>query len=309
MIQAINLSKSFGSRIAVDNISFSVEKGEAYGLLGPNGAGKSTTISMLFGLLSPDSGQIIIDDIPFQANPKLAKMKMGYVPQEIALYPELSAAENLLYWGRMYGLGGRHLAKRAEHSLEVVGLTDRAKHKVETYSGGMKRRLNIAVALLHNPMVLIMDEPTVGIDPQSRHHILQTVKQLNEEGMTVIYTSHYMEEVEHLCSRVGIIDQGKIIATGTVAELRKVVGDSSTLTLQVANISEGVLQALRLLPSIEHLAINESTIIISALDSAITLSEVAQLLPLHGASLRSVEIKEPNLESVFLHLTGRALRD
>jgi ABC-2 type transport system ATP-binding protein len=209
-----NLVKKYNGNTAVAGISFNIEKGELFGLLGPNGAGKSTTISMLSGLLKPTEGSIFIKEEDVIKNPMDAKRVIGLVPQDIALYPTLSARENLSFWGRMYNLSGKLLKERMAEALEVVGLEDRKNEKIQNYSGGMKRRINIAAALLHRPEILIMDEPTVGVDPQSRNHILETVKKLNEEGMTVIYTSHYMEEVEYLCRRIGIIDHGKMIAIG-----------------------------------------------------------------------------------------------
>lgn len=212
MLQAENIKKAYGKKTIVKGISFSLQKGESFGLLGPNGAGKSTTISMISGLVPLDSGHITVGGYVIGKETAKAKQKIGVVPQEIALYPTLTAIENLMFWGKMYGLTHGEAKKRSAEILEYVGLTERAKDKIEMFSGGMKRRINIGAALLHKPELLIMDEPTVGIDPQSRNHILETVKQLNETGMTVIYTSHYMEEVEYLCDRIGIIDQGEMIA-------------------------------------------------------------------------------------------------
>lgn len=299
----------FKDKVAVDSVSFGVMEGEAYGLLGPNGAGKSTTIGMIFGLLRPTSGQVIVNGLPLVKQPEKAKACMGYVPQEIALYPELTATENLYYWGRMYGLGGTKLTQRVGDVLEIVGLSDRAKSKIDTFSGGMKRRVNIAAALLHEPKVLIMDEPTVGVDPQSRNHILETVKKLNAAGLTIVYTSHYMEEVEYLCTRIGIIDHGKIIAEGTVPELRRIIGETATITLKVSDLPEGMLAALQSLTELTTVVANQETLQIATNDAALALSAVTQVLADYRVKLRSVDIKEANLEAVFLHLTGRALRD
>ena len=221
------LRKSFGNFEAVKGVSFSVEKGESFSLLGPNGAGKSTIINLMTGLYPPTLGSIEINGINVIKNPKQAQKMIGVVPQEIALYETLSAKENLKFWGRMYNLSGKELEKSVDEVLEIIGLTERAKDKIKTFSGGMKRRVNIGAAILHQPEMLIMDEPTVGIDPQSRNHILETVKRLNDEGMTIIYTSHYMEEVEYLCERIGIIDHGELIALGTLRELREMIGDRS----------------------------------------------------------------------------------
>ena len=227
------LKKSFGKFEAVKGVSFSIEKGESFSLLGPNGAGKSTIINMMTGLYPPTSGEIHIKGIDVIKNSKQAQKMIGVVPQEIALYETLSARENLKFWGRMYDLSGKNLDKSVDEVLEMIGLTDRAKDKVSTFSGGMKRRVNIGAAILHQPEVLIMDEPTVGIDPQSRNHILETVKRLNNEGMTIIYTSHYMEEVEYLCERIGIIDHGELIACGTLKELRETIGDRSRILVSM----------------------------------------------------------------------------
>ena len=309
ILEVKNLSKMFKDKVAVDSVSFGVMEGEAYGLLGPNGAGKSTTIGMIFGLLRPTSGQVIVNGLPLVKQPEKAKACMGYVPQEIALYPELTATENLYYWGRMYGLGGTKLTQRVGDVLEIVGLSDRAKSKIDTFSGGMKRRVNIAAALLHEPKVLIMDEPTVGVDPQSRNHILETVKKLNAAGLTIVYTSHYMEEVEYLCTRIGIIDHGKIIAEGTVPELRRIIGETATITLKVSDLPEGMLAALQSLTELTTVVANQETLQIATNDAALALSAVTQVLADYRVKLRSVDIKEANLEAVFLHLTGRALRD
>lgn len=309
ILEVKNLSKTFHDKKAVDSVSFGVREGEAYGLLGPNGAGKSTTISMIFGLLRPTAGEVVIKGMPLIKSPEKAKSLLGYVPQEIALYPELTATENLTYWGRMYGLGGIKLSQRVREVLDIVGLSDRAKSKIETFSGGMKRRVNIAAALLHEPKVLIMDEPTVGVDPQSRNHILETVKKLNAAGLTIVYTSHYMEEVEYLCTRIGIIDHGKIIAEGTVPELRRIVGEVATLALEVSSIPDGMLLALQNMSELNTVVATKETLQITAGDAAQALAAVTHVLAGYNVKLRSVDIKEANLEAVFLHLTGRALRD
>jgi len=309
ILEVKGLSKAFKDKKAVDSVSFGVQEGEAFGLLGPNGAGKSTTIGMIFGLLRPTAGEVVVNGTLLSKQPEKAKACMGYVPQEIALYPELTAAENLAYWGRMYGLGGIKLQRRVSEVLDIVGLSDRAKHRVETFSGGMKRRVNIAAALLHEPKLLIMDEPTVGVDPQSRNHILETVKKLNDSGLTIIYTSHYMEEVEYLCTRIGIIDHGKIIAQGNITELRRIVGESAGVVLQVSSVPEGMLDNLKQLKELATVTALDETLQITANDAAQALSAVTQVLTDYKVRLRSVDIKEANLETVFLHLTGRALRD
>lgn len=235
VLQVSSVSKRFEQLQAVDDVNFSVQAGEAFGLLGPNGAGKSTTINMITGLLRPDAGEVFICGERMSIDGHRTKRHLGYVPQEVALYPDLTAQENLMFWGRLYGLSGPRLRIRVKDVLELVGLSERAKHRVETYSGGMKRRINIAAALLHEPQLLVMDEPTVGIDAQSRSHILDTVKELNHQGLTILYTSHYMEEVELLCDRVAIMDKGSIIAAGTVSELRRIVGEESLITMNLEN--------------------------------------------------------------------------
>ncbi|CEG26533.1 ABC transporter ATP-binding protein [Bacillus sp. B-jedd] len=308
LLKVSSLKKTFKDFEAVKEVSFSVKKGESFGLLGPNGAGKSTTINMLTGLFPPTSGSIEIAGIDIVKESKKAQGLIGIVPQEIALYQEMSARENLLFWGRMYGLSGSVLEKRVAETLDLIGLADRAKGKVETFSGGMKRRVNIGAAILHNPELLIMDEPTVGIDPQSRTHILETVKRLNQEGMTVIYTSHYMEEVEFLCERIGIMDHGKLIALGTIPELRDTIGDRSRM---VFSIAEGFTSAETLgsLIPVEDISYSGTQLTVFHREPQSVLSGLVQKMTEAGAQISGVEIIEPNLESVFLHLTGRNLRD
>jgi ABC-2 type transport system ATP-binding protein len=312
IIKVQELQKSFGKVDAVKGVSFSVEKGESFSLLGPNGAGKSTTINMMTGLFPPTSGSIQITGVDVIKNPKQAQKSIGVVPQEIALYDTLSARENLKFWGRMYGLSGKALDKAVDEVLEVIGLTDRAKDKISTFSGGMKRRVNIGAAILHKPEVLIMDEPTVGIDPQSRNHILNTVKRLNQNGMTIIYTSHYMEEVEYLCERIGIIDNGELIACGTLRELRESIGDRSKIivSIDIERIEEKEVKSLlKTLVSEKDIQIKDGQLIVFHKEPHMILSDLIQLMTNSRTRVSSVEIVEPNLESVFLHLTGRSLRD
>ena len=250
ILEAQNLVKKFNDFTAVDGVSFAIEEGEVFSLLGPNGAGKTTTISMLSCLLAPTQGDAVIGGFSVDKDPMAVKKVIGVVPQDIALYEDLSAIENLMFWGRMYGMGGAALKQRVAEVLDEVGLTDKAKQRVKTYSGGMKRRINIAVGLLHKPRLLFMDEPTVGIDPQSRRNILDSVKALNQQGMTVLYTTHYMEEAQELSQRVGIIDHGKLIALGTQHELTQMVGQMDALRLHLPEGQEtepfvAALQALR----------------------------------------------------------------
>lgn len=312
MLAVRELRKSFGEFEAVKGVSFQVEQGESFGLLGPNGAGKSTVINMITGLYAPTSGNVYVKDIDVVRKTKQAQKWIGVVPQEIALYQSMSARENLKFWGKMYGLFGIELDKSIDKVLEIIGLMDRAKDKVETFSGGMKRRVNIGAAILHNPELLIMDEPTVGIDPQSRNHILETVKHLNSEGITIIYTSHYMEEVEYLCSRIGIIDHGELIACGSLPELRERIGDQSRIILVIDNemsLADFDLKSLNALFPDTAIQIKGNQFILFHKEPQLILGNFIQSITKSGLKITSVEIVEPNLESVFLHMTGRSLRD
>lgn len=311
MLQVTDLKKSYGKKEVVKDVSFTIKKGESFGLLGPNGAGKSTTISMICGLIPYDGGEVLVDDQSVKKSPMEIKRKIGVVPQEIALYPTMSARDNLLFWGAMYGLTDTEAKKRVEEVLEFVGLKDRAKDRIETFSGGMKRRINIGAALMHEPELLIMDEPTVGIDPQSRNHILETVKKLNEKGMTIIYTSHYMEEVEYLCNRVGIIDHGEVIAVGTQAELCGRLVGGSVVQLTVEQDSSEAMDAIKNLESVSGVVKKEGSNVIEVLTQRPhqMLGSIVATAVNHGVKIGSVEIKEPNLEALFLQLTGRSLRD
>lgn len=308
MVEIKEIVKYYGNIKAVDGVSFGVEKGEIFGLLGPNGAGKTTVISMICGILRPDSGDIRFEGNSVVKEPLVLRRVMGIVPQEIALYPELTARENLNFWGRMYGLSGKALKKRIDDVLDMMGLSDRANDRIDKYSGGMKRRINIAAALLHNPELLIMDEPTVGIDPQSRNHILETVKRLEGEGMTVIYTSHYMEEVEYLCDRVAIMDQGKIIAVGGQDELRALVGGIDRVIVELAMDREGLYENLKALNFVQGVSRNGEVVEVLMHDARAHLVELISSITGYGGDIVSVKVEEPNLESVFLHLTGRKLR-
>ena len=309
ILEVENLTKKYQDKTVVDHVNFSLHEGEAYGLLGPNGAGKSTIISMIFGLVRLDEGMVKVAGVDAWQKPLVAKRTLGYVPQEVALYGDLSAKENLMFWGRMYDVNGTPLKHRVEQVLDIVGLTERSGDKVDTFSGGMKRRINIAAALLHEPKVLIMDEPTVGIDPQSRTYILETIKELNAQGITVIYTSHYMEEVEFLCNRIGVIDHGKLIAEGTLQELRSIVGEVGQVNFVLRGTREGFLDSVRALPQVMQATLQDDRLVVTSAEPANALAAVAGILAAMGVELQKVDIQEPNLEAVFLHLTGRALRD
>lgn len=309
LIEIRNLEKKFGTFTAVNKVSFDVQSGEVFGLLGPNGAGKSTLISMITTLVKQDGGDIIIDNNNIRQKTKEARKAIGLVPQEIALYPTLSARDNLVFWGRMYGLSGNLLKERVNIVLDIAGLKDRQKDRIETFSGGMKRRINIAAALLHNPKILIMDEPTVGIDPQSRNHILESVFNLNQLGMTIIYTSHYMEEVEYLCSRIAIMDHGKIIASGTKEELRRVVGELDNINIDLVNPPNDLEGAIQTINGVSKVVLDGNKLNIYTKQSGPVLAAVVSMLERANCKIHNLGIRESNLESVFLHLTGRALRD
>lgn len=309
LLQVREIKKYFKQIKAVDNISFDINKGEILGLLGPNGAGKSTTISMISTLIKPDSGTILYQDKDIIKKPQAIQKKLGYVPQEIALYPNLNGRENLEFWGRAYGLNGKLLKQRIKEVSEIIGITERLGSKVDNYSGGMKRRLNIGAALLHKPELIIMDEPTVGIDPQSRKHILDTVLALNKEGMTVIYTSHYMEEVEYLCNTICIMDNGKIIAKGTKEELVGLINDEKQIHIKIDTINETLLQSIKDIEDVNDVTTREDTILVKVKKSKQVFKRIIDVLSQTSTEIHAVDIKEPNLEAVFLHLTGKALRD
>ena len=311
ILEVRNLVKQYGDFTAVKGISFEIKEGEIFSLLGPNGAGKTTTISMLSTLYTPTSGDATIGGHSITKDAMAVKQLIGVVPQEIALYEDLTARENLLFWGQMYGLSGKSLNSRVDEVLQQIDLTEKAKNRVKTYSGGMKRRVNIGVGLLHKPRLLFMDEPTVGIDPQSRRAILDTVKELNKQGMTVLYTTHYMEEAQELSDRVGIIDHGELIALGTQAELTKQVGQTDTLILRIGENDDAQALAGSLKGMTDILEANAADHEISIItpQAENILAAVVSKATERSIKIRSMEIREPNLEAVFLHLTGRALRD
>ena len=311
ILEVKDLQKNYGDFAAVKGITFDIKEGEIFSLLGPNGAGKTTTISMLSTLYTPTAGDASIGGHSISKEPMAVKQVIGVVPQELALYEDLTARENLIFWGQMYGLSGKSLNSRVDEVLEQIGLVDKAKNQVKTYSGGMKRRVNIGVGLLHKPRLLFMDEPTVGIDPQSRRAILDTVKDLNKQGTTVLYTTHYMEEAEELSNRVAIIDHGELIALGTQDELTKQVGQTDTLILHIGENedTEALAEALKSLDGVlEAIAVDHEVSIVTPQAEEV-LATVVGAANERGIRIHSIDIREPNLEAVFLHLTGRALRD
>ena len=299
---------AYGKTRAVDGVSFEVAAGEIFGLLGPNGAGKTTTISMISGLLTPESGQVLIFGREASGASGAARARMGVVPQEVALYDELSAAENLRFWGQLYGLRGAALQDAVRKALGLVGLTDRQNEKVGKLSGGLKRRLNLAVGLVHGPALLLLDEPTVGIDPQARLHILEVVRAQAKAGCAVLYTSHYLEEAEQICDRLAIVDHGRVLASGTVAELRRLVGEGPVVQLR-GEVDDDRLKALAgRCPGVGLLSSSDGTASFSARDAAACSGLVRELFQA-GLKIEDLRIQEPNLQSLFLKLTGRELRD
>ncbi|HLT56982.1 MAG TPA: ABC transporter ATP-binding protein [Bacillota bacterium] len=310
MIELVDLSKRYKQTEAVKKVNLFIERGEIVGLLGPNGAGKSTLISMLASLLEPTSGDVRFQKKSVLRNPQPLRKVIGMVPQDIALYEDLTAEENLHFFGRIYRLKGKELKKKIEEVLEQIGLTEHRKDIVKRFSGGMKRRLNIGVAMLHEPELIIMDEPTVGIDPQSRNYILETVKRLNEEKkMTVLYTSHYMEEVEFLCDRIYILDKGNLIASGTKDEIKDIISLERALSIKADRWENEFVTKLKGNPLISRIHVEEKEITVIVPREVNMFSAIIQIAEETGQELNSVNRKDPTLEDVFLHLTGRALRD
>lgn len=309
IVKIEELVKKFGDNVAVDNISLEIEEGEIFGLLGPNGAGKSTIINIICGLLSKDRGKVEILGRDIKKDPFYAKKNIGIVPQDIAIYDDLTAYENIKFFAGLYGLRGSLLKDQVEETLEFVGLADKAKSRPGDFSGGMKRRLNIACAIAHRPKLIIMDEPTVGIDPQSRNHILQSVRKLNEMGSTIIYTSHYMEEVEEICSRIAIVDHGKVIAEGTNEELKGIVTNTNSIWIIVDSTNRINLAQLKAIKGVTSVEMDENLIKVHSSADINNLDKLILYFTENLVSIKSIESKTPNLESVFLTLTGRKLRD
>lgn len=309
IVKIEDLTKKFGELTAVDNISLSIEEGEIYGLLGPNGAGKSTTINIMCGLLSMDKGTIKILGRDIKKEAHFTKKNIGVVPQDIAIYEDLTAFENVKFFASLYGLKGKELKEKSMEALEFVGLSDRAKEFPKGFSGGMKRRLNIACAIAHTPKLIIMDEPTVGIDPQSRNHILQSVRKLNSRGCTIIYTTHYMEEVEAICTKIGIIDHGKVIAEGTKEELKSIVTDRNSVEITVDASIEIREEDIKKINGVAETKIDGNKIKISSYKEVGNLDKIILYFTNNNIEIKNIETQRPDLETVFLTLTGRKLRD
>ncbi len=307
ILEVSNLSKTFENVEALKRVSFSIQNGEFYGLLGPNGAGKTTTINIISTISQPDTGYVKINGMDLKNHSIECKKSIGVVPQEIALYNELSAHENLMFWGSLYSLNYADLQNKIDETMSLMGLTDRKEDKIKTYSGGMKRRINIASALLHSPKILIMDEPTVGIDPQSRNLIFDVLEELHKNGMTIIYTTHYMEEAERLCDRIGIIDHGNIIAEGTIDELRETTKAEESINIHVENSEHINTEKIKQIKNC--LDISNGVITFSSKNSGKDLPLILMELNKAEVGISQIEIHKVNLETIFLNLTGRKLRD
>jgi ABC-2 type transport system ATP-binding protein len=304
-----HLRKAFGDLVAVHDLSFQITDGQTYGLLGPNGAGKTTAISLVAGLLEADAGEVRIAGEPMTVRATQTKRHIGYVPQDVAVYPDLTGRENLRFFARLYGMSRGEVRARTEEVLATIGLRERAGELVGKYSGGMRRRLNIGIGLLHRPRLLILDEPTVGVDPQSRNAILSSVEALSAEGMAVLYTTHYMEEAERLCDRIGVVDLGRLIAEGTVRELTALVGECDQVHLTAAGDLEAAARAVRELPGVRRTTVRTDGIDVLDADARTDLPRLLSTVTASGVTIRSVSVDEPDLEAVFLHLTGKSLRD
>jgi ABC-2 type transport system ATP-binding protein len=309
MIQFSSVSKSFGNIEAVKNVSFSIDKGEIFGILGPNGAGKSTIVNILNTLVKPDKGDVIIDGVNIKDDGDTIKLIMGIVPQEIALYEELSAFENLMFWGGLYNIPKSELVTNVNKTLEIVDLSYRKNDRIKTFSGGMKRRINIACSLLHNPKILVLDEPTVGVDPQNRNHIFEVIERLNNEGMTIIYTTHYMEEAERFCDKIAIIDIGRIIAQGTLKELRKVSDVKDLITVKLADSNNDIITRITSANPLFRFDTTSNTLQVECVNISKDVSIILNHIQNSGGVIERIYTQGTNLESIFLKLTGKKLRD
>ena len=307
VIEVKNITKEYGNHVAVDGINLEIQTGEIYGILGPNGAGKSTLIGMICGLIKKDSGEVIYEE--GAANIRKWKENIGIVPQDFALYWDLTVEENISFFCSLYGYKGSELKTRTKKTLDFVELTEVKDKRASELSGGMKRRLNIGCAISHSPKLIIMDEPTVGIDPQSRNHILRSILKLREEGATVIYTSHYMQEVDDICDRIAIIDNGKIIAKGTSDELKELVADKNVVSVTLKKEIKNLNNKLMELTGVDKVVVSENNYRISTLKSRNIISDIVTLISNADGEITNIVNEQPTLESVFLALTGKALRE
>jgi ABC-2 type transport system ATP-binding protein len=309
MIQVRSVSKSFGKIEAVCDVSFNINKGEIFGILGPNGAGKSTIVNILNTLVKPDRGDVIIDGVNIKGDGDTIKLIMGVVPQEIALYEELTAYENLMFWGGLYNIPKTILRENANKTLDIVDLSYRKNDRIKTFSGGMKRRINIACSLLHNPKILVLDEPTVGVDPQNRNHIFEVIERLHDEGMTIIYTTHYMEEAERFCDKIAIMDVGHIIAFGTLKELREISDAKDLLTIQLADFNNETISTVRSAIPLIRFDSTSKTLEADCENISNEISVITNHIQNAGGVIERIYTRGTNLESIFLKLTGKKLRD
>lgn len=310
IIEVKNISKKFEDKLVLDNISFSIEEGDTFGLIGPNGAGKSTLINIMTGLLDANNGNIVIGGFDVKKESLKAKEFLGLVPQELALMETVSAYDNLEFFGSLYGLKGKLLKKKIDYALDVTGLSEKRKDKVKKFSGGMKRRLNLAAAIMHEPKILILDEPTVGIDPQSRNHIFEFIKGVNrDKNTTILYTSHYMEEVEYLCNNIFIIDEGKEIAYGSKKTVKSMISNNNKVNLRIDNINKDLINNIKLITGVIDCQSSQDEITLLVEGDSFKLEPLLKLLESNKSSIKSINVDEPNLEEVFLALTGKKLRD
>ncbi|MBK8881764.1 MAG: ABC transporter ATP-binding protein [Bacteroidales bacterium] len=309
MIEVRAVSKSFGNIKALENVSFDIEKGEIFGILGPNGAGKSTIVNILNTLVKPDMGDVIIDGFNIRNDDDSIKLIMGVVPQEIALYEELSAYENLMFWGGLYNIPKPELKKNINKTLEIVDLAGRKDDRIKTFSGGMKRRINIACSMLHNPKILVLDEPTAGVDPQNRNHIFEVIERLNYEGITIIYTTHYMEEAERFCDKISIIDVGHIIAQGTLKELRQISNVKDLLTIKLAAAESEIISRITSENPLFRYESASNSIKVECINIGKETSVIINQIQNAGAVIERIYTQGTNLESIYLKLTGKELRD
>jgi ABC-2 type transport system ATP-binding protein len=309
MIQLRSVSKSYGNIEAVNNVSFNIEKGEIFGILGPNGAGKSTIVNILNTLVKADNGDVIIDGVNLKNDGDTIRLIMGVVPQEIALYEELSAYENLMFWGGLYDIPKKELIANVNRTLGIVDLANRKDDRIKTFSGGMKRRINIACSLLHNPKILVLDEPTVGVDPQNRNHLFEVIERLHNEGMTIIYTTHYLEEAERFCDKIAIIDVGRIIALGTLKELRKISDAKDLLTIKLADFNDDTISGILTTNPLIRFDSTTKTLEIDCENISNEISRMTNLIQNAGGVIERIYTRGTNLESIYLKLTGKELRD